>query len=212
MSADIKFKGLDSMPKVAKVASDLQLLLPDVDNFTSGFFNPRRLDTLRIRIFPFPKNEDCNEFFHTHRNKKYVCVNSNLLKRRYYTGLQYLLHGIAHSFCFLKDEIAEEAFCEFVSYKILEKFLQAKGERYKRRIIRSIMRASNKDYNVYFRAAKRISERDPDKLLKLNTKSKNRKISQRHVKKIFYKLVKRKHIDLEEDEKIPELERGFRKI
>lgn len=74
------------------------------------------------------------------------------------------------------------------------------------------MRASNKDYNVYFRAAKRISERDPEKLLKLNTKYKNRKISQRHVKKIFYKLVKRKHIDLDDDEKIPELEKGFRKI
>ncbi len=212
MITDIKFHGPGPQHDVNKLADDLNQLLPEINNFTPGYFDPRKLNTLRVRIFPFPKKENCNEFFLTHGKKKYVCLNSNLLKRRYFAGLQYLLHGVAHSFCFLKDEIAEEAFCEFVSYKVLEKLLQPKGEKFKRRIIRSVMRSSNKDYNIYFRAAKRISERDPEKLLKLNTKSKNRKISQKRVKKIFYKLVKRKHIETEKDEKIPELEKGFRKV
>jgi len=212
MDNDIRFKGTGFEQRVRNINSDLNALLPQMDNFTPGYFDPRRIGRLKIRIFPFDKKENCNEFFATKRNKKYVCLNSKLLKRRYFTGLQYLLHGIAHSFCFLKDEIAEEAFCEFVSYKILENFLQKKGEAYKRRIIRSVMRSSNKDYNIYFRAAKRVSENDPEKLLKLNTKSKNRKVSQKHVKRIFYKLVKRKNIDPDEDEKIPNLEKGFRKI
>jgi len=196
-----------------RLKTDLSLLKETIHNFVPKNYSTKRLNTLRIRIFPFPRKENCNEFYILQKNKKYLCLNSYLLSRRYYSALQYILHGIAHSFCFLRHDISEEVFCEYVSYTILNEFLKDKGEKFRRRIIRSIMKISGRDYNNYYRAARKLDKRNKDFLKKLNSKAKNKKLSKRKEKRVFSRLLKMRRIDDNDlaDNSI-ELEKGFRKL
>jgi len=209
----IKSKDVEDIERVKQLKHDLIELKKNILSYAPSNFDSGKLNRLRIRIFKFSRKEDCNEFFIINGNRKYVCLNTSLLNRRYYDSLLYTLHGIAHSFCHLKDDVAEEAFCEFVSYSILKKFIKNKGKRFSRRVIRSIMNNSPKDYNIFYRAAKKLEKKRDGTMLKLNSNAKNRKISKKKEKRIFYKLVKLKKVG-EDDfpEEIPELEKGFREI
>ena len=207
----ISIKNTDTV-RARKLKTDLSLLKKSIINFTPRNYSPKRLNTIRIRIFPFPKKENCNEFYIRQKNKKYLCLNSYLLSRRYYSALQYILHGIAHSFCFLKHDISEEVFCEYVSYSILNEFLKNKGEKFKRRVIKSVMKVSSKEYNNYFRAARKLEKKKKGFLKKLNSKAKSRKLSKRKEKRVFSKLLKMRRLDDNDpvDNSI-ELDEGFRK-
>jgi len=208
----IAIKNTD-IKRAKKLKTDLSLLKKSVLNFAPRNYTPRRLDTLRIRIFLFPRKENCHEFYVTQKNRKYVCLNSCLLSNRYYSALQYALHGIAHSFCFLRHDISEEVFCEYVSYSILNEFLKNKGEKFKRRIIKSVMKVSSKEYNNYFRAAKKIEKKKKCFLKKLNSKAKSRKLSKKKEKKVFSRLLKMRRIDDNDPTNGSfELEKGFRKV
>ena len=175
-------------------------------------FNSDKLNRLRFRIFKFSRKERCNEFFTIDWNRRYVCLNSCMLNRRYYAALLHTLHGIAHSFSHLKDEIAEEAFCEYVSYSVLNEFLKNKGKRFRRKIIREIMKKSPKNYNKYYRAARKLEKKKEGIMLKMNNQSKNRKISKKKQKKLFYKLTKVSKLEDNDSSDILELERGFKKV
>lgn len=210
----IKFKSRDVIDfhRVKHLESDLKKLKKSILSYAPSNFNSGKLNRLRIRIFKFSKKNNCEEFFIINGNKKYICLNAFLLNSRYYTALQYLLHGIAHSFSCLKEEIAEEAFCEFVSYSLLRKLIKNKSRRFSRRIIRSIMKKSQKDYNKYYRAARKLERKKEGTMLRLNQDAKNRKISKKKQKKIFRKFIKTVNIDNNDSWEIPELEKAFRKI
>lgn len=209
---EIKIKDVDvTRPKQLK--KDLLSLKEPLLDFTPKNYNTQRLNTVRIRVFPFPRKESCNEYFFTKKNKKYICLDARLMSRNYYAALQYALHGIAHSFCFLKNDISEEVFCEFVSYSILREFLKKKGERFSRRIIKSVMNASPREYNVYFRTGRKLDEKKKRILLKLNSKAKNKKLSKKKEKLVFSRLLKLKKINEEDSfNNAPELEKGFKKV
>jgi hypothetical protein len=196
-----------------RLKNDIFFLKKSMISFIPRNYSPERLNTLRIRIFPFSRKENCNEFYIRQKSKKYVCLNSNLLSKRYYSALQYTLHGMAHSFCFLRHDISEEVFCEYVSYSILNEFLNGKGDKFKRRIIKSIMKVSPRDYNNYYRVARKIDKKKKGFLRKLNSKAKNKKLSKKKEKRVFSKLLKMRRLDDNDitDNSI-ELERGFRKI
>jgi len=206
----MKIKDSD-VSRAKQLKNDLFTVKRSILNFAPRNYNLHRLNGLRVRIFPFTKEENCNEYFIINRRKKYVCLNARLLSRRYYTALQYVLHGIAHSFCYLRGGISEEVFCEFVSYSILKEFLEKKGGNFARRIIKSVMKVSSKDYNTYFRAGRKLDGRKKDILLKLNSKAKSKKLSRKKEKQMFSKLLKFKKIDDSPDD-APELEKGFRRI
>ena len=146
------------------------------------------------------------------KNKKYLCLNSCLLSRRYYSALQYILHGMAHSFCFLRHDISEEVFCEYVAYSVLNEFLKEKGEKFKRRIIKSVMKVSTKEYNNLFRAARKLEKRKKGFLKKLNSRAKSRKLSKRKEKLVFSRLLKMRRIDEKDAFRTLELEKGFKKV
>jgi len=208
----ISVKNTD-IKRARKLKSDLSLLKKSIINFAPRNYSPKRLNTIRIRIFTFHKKENCDEFYIVKKNKKYLCLNSCLLSRRYYSALQYALHGIAHSFCFLKHDISEEVFCEYISYSILNEFLKEKGEKFKRRIIKSVMKVSPKDYNNYYRSARKLEKKKNGFLKKLNSKAKSRKLSKRKEKMVFSRLLKMRRIDDNDsiDNSI-DLEKGFRRI
>jgi len=206
----MKIKDSD-VSRAKQLKNDLFTVKRSILNFAPRNYNLHRLNGLRVRIFPFTKEENCNEYFIINRRKKYVCLNARLLSRRYYAALQYVLHGIAHSFCYLRGGISEEVFCEFVSYSILKEFLEKKGGNFARRIIKSVMKVSSKDYNTYFRAGRKLDGRKKDILLKLNSKAKSKKLSRKKEKQMFSKLLKFKKIDDSPDD-APELEKGFRRI
>jgi len=208
----IKSKDVIDLSRVKILKKDLRLLKNDILLYSPSDFNSGKLDRLQIRIFKFQRKERCNEFFIIDRNRKYVCLNGSWLNKRYYSALLYVLHGIAHSFCHLKDEIAEEAFCEYVSYSILKEFLRNKGKRFSRKTIRGIMRRSPKDYNKYYRAARKLEKKNKGIMLKMNTQSKNRKISKKEQNKLFYKLTRMYQIEDDDFTDMPELERGFKSI
>jgi len=209
----IKSKDVENIERVKQLRYDLRKLKENILSYVPSNFNSGKLSRIRIRIFKFSKKEGCNEFFIIDRNKKYLCLNSSLLNKRYYDALLHTLHGISHSFCHLKNEIAEEAFCEFVSYSIMKKFIEDKGKKSSRRIIHSLMNNSPKEYNIFYRAARKLEKKKKGIMLKLNVKAKNRKISKKKQKRIFYKLVKlRKFGENDFIDEIPELEKGFRKI
>jgi len=207
----IKSKDVVDLNRVKKLKNDLRTLKKDIISYIPSDFNYGKLKRLRIRIFKFSRQEKCNEFFIINWNRKYVCLNSCLLNRRYHAALLHTLHGIAHSFSHLKDDIGEEAFCEYVSYSILQEFLKKKGNRFRRKIIRGIMKKSPKDYNKYYRAARKLEKKKEGIMLKMNNQSKNRKISKKKQRKLFYKLTKLSQIE-DDSSDIPELEKGFRKI
>jgi len=199
--------------RARRLKTDLSLLKHSIIGFMPKKYSTNRLDTVRIRIFPFSRKENCDEFYIVEKNKKYLCLNSHLLSRRYHSALQYALHGITHSFCFLKHDISEEVFCEYVSYSILNEFLKNKGEKFKRRIIKSVMSISTKEYNNYFRAARKLEKKKKGFLKKLNSKAKSRKLSKRKEKRVFSRLLKMRRID--DNDPIDnsfELEKGFRKV
>lgn len=199
--------------RAKKLKADLSILKKSILSFAPKNYSPRRLNTLRIRIFPFSRKENCDEFHVMQKNKKYLCLNSCLLSRRYYSALQYILHGVAHSFCFLRHDISEEVFCEYVSYSILNEFLKNKGEKFKRRIIKSAMKASTKEYNNYVRAARKLEKKKKGFLKKLNSKAKSRRLSKKKEKRVFSKLLKMRRVDEKDDIfNISELEKGFRKV
>jgi hypothetical protein len=111
----------------------------------------------------------------------------------------------------LRTDISEEVFCEYVSYSILNEFLENKGERFKRRIIKSIMKTSTKEYNNYFRAARKLEKKKKGFLKKLNSKAKNRKLSKWNEKRVFSRLLKLRRInDNDPVDNSIELERGFK--
>lgn len=208
----IKSKDVDDLEKVKQLKHDLRELKEDILSYAPSDCNSGKLNRLRIRIYKFSRMELCNEFFITDGNKKYVCLNSVLFNRSYYNSLQCVLHSIAHSFCHLKDDIAEEAFCEFVSYSILKEFTNNRGKIFSRKIIRSAMNNSPTAYNIFYRAAKKLEKKSEGIMLELNSKAKNRKISKKKERRIFYKLVKFKKFGEDISDDIPELEKGFRKI
>ncbi|NCN38990.1 MAG: hypothetical protein GW914_01250 [Candidatus Aenigmarchaeota archaeon] len=212
MFPEIKFKDCDH--RIAKkLKNDLLSLKEPILDYSPLDFNKGKLDRIRVRVFKFPRKETCNEFFIIIGNKKYVCINSSLLKNRYYSGLQHALHGIAHHFSHFRNEISDEVFCEFVSYSVLKEMLENKGKKFQRRIIRSVMRSSPKEYNIYYRIARKLDEKEEDALLKLNFQAKNRKISKVKEKKIFSRLLKTKiHQYDYVIKEMPELENGFRKV
>ena len=192
---------------------DLSLLKSSIIEFMPRNYSNDRLNTIRIRIFPFSRKENCDEFYLMQNNKKYICLNSCLLSRRYYSALQYILHGIAHSFCFLRHDISEEVFCEYVSYSILNEFLKDKGEKFKRRIMKSVMKVSSKEYNNLFRAARKLEKKKKGFLNELNSKAKSRKLSKRKEKQVFSRLLKMRRIDDKDDPiKGLELEKKFEKV
>jgi len=212
MFPDIKFRDCD--PNLARrLKKDLVSVESHLLDCSPSNFSRQKLGRIRIRIFKFPRNEECNEFFLLHRNKRYVCLNSSLLTRRYYTGLQHTLHGIAHHFSQFRDEIGDEVFCEFISYSILNKLLEKRGRKFQNRIIRSVMRSSPRDYNIYYRIGRKLNEKNEGFLIKLNNMVKNRKISTKKEKKLFSRVLKTKikgqNFSIKD---VPELERGFRKV
>lgn len=211
MSKDIK-----NMDRVRRLRKDLALLEKDILLYAPSNFGADKLSRVRIRIFRLPRSEDCGELFIISGNRRYVCLNSYLVNSGgYYNALQYLLHGLAHSFCYLQDEIAEELFCEYVSYSILKRLLEKRGKRFSRMVMRGLMNGSeaNKEYKDYYKAAKKLERRKQGIMVRLNTLAKNRKISKRKQRKMLYKLLKvRKYKEGDVSDEIPELERGFRKL
>jgi hypothetical protein len=208
----IRSRDLIDLSRVKRLKKDLRMLRSKILSYTPSDYNSHKLNRLRFRIFKFSRKEGCNEFFIIDWNRKYVCLNSSILNRRYYSALLHLLHGIAHSFCHLKDEIAEEAFCEYVSYSILKEFLKHKGKRFRRKIFREIMKKSPKNYNKYYRAARKLEKKKKGTMLRMNIQAKNRKISKKEQKKLFYKLTRLTQFEDDDSSYIPELELGFKKI
>jgi hypothetical protein len=210
MFPQIKYKDC-SKEQVKRLEQDLMKVKKSILGYSPPDFNRGKLERIRFRIFKFPREENCNEFFILDGNKKYVCLNSSLLKKRYYTALQHVLHGITHHFSKFRTEISDEVFCEFVSYSIIKELLDKKGKKFQRRIIKSIMNSSPKDYNAYYRIAKKLEKKEEGFLLKLNRKVKNRKVSKKKEKQIFTRYLKTKTETYDYVVKeIPELERGFR--
>jgi len=208
----ISIKNTD-INRAKKLKKDLISVKRYILNFAPKNYSLNHLNSLRIRIFPFSRKENCDEYFIIQKQKKYVCLNSRLLSRRYYSAFQYLLHGIAHSFCFLRNDISEEVFCEYVSNSILREFLNDTGKKFTRRIIKSVMNNSEREYNNYLRAARKLEERKKDAMKKLNSRAKNRKLSKRREKMVFSRLLKMRRIkEKDSDFKTPGLEKGFRKI
>jgi hypothetical protein len=207
---EIKIK-CSQVNRSKQLKNDLLGLKDSILEFSPRNYNNHKLNGLRIRIFPFPREENCNEYFLTKNGKKYVCLNSKLLSKNYYASLQYLLHGIAHSFCHLREDISEEVFCEYVSYSILQEFLKKKGEKFRRRIVKSIMNSSPREYNTYFRVGRKLDEKEKKILLKLNSRAKNKKLSKRKEKLVFGRLLKLKKLDDDDScDDTSELEKGFR--
>lgn len=209
----IKTKDISDIRRVKRIKRDLRRLKGPILFHAPSNFGNANLERIRIRIFRFPRKEECNEFFTIDGNKKYVCLNSTLFNKKHYESLLYILHGIAHSFCYLGDEMVEEAFCEFVSYSILERLLENKGRLFSKRIIRNAMFNSPHKYNTFYMAAKKLDGKKRGIMLELNSKAKNKKISKRRQRRIFYRLMKRRKLGQDDfSEEIPELEKGFRMV
>ena len=211
---DIKVRRIEDKARARQLAADLEVLKGSILDFAPLSIDSRYLKRTRIRVFPFPRSEEGNEYYIVKGRKRYVCLNANVLKRQYWAALQFLIHGLAHSFCHLRDEIGEEAFCEWVSYSVIKEFAEQKGEKFARMVLKSIMRLSSPAYRSFYRAAKRLDERNPDYLVCLNNRARNRKIRKSTEKQIISRALKTKrHRNLSElDSSIPELEKGFRKL
>jgi len=211
---DIAIKGTVKKDRVRKLAADLEEVESNILQYAPPSIDLNYLRRNRIRIYKFERAEEGNEYFIVNGRRRYICLNASVLKRNYWAALQFLIHGLAHSFCFLRDETGEEAFCEWVGYSVIRKFACERGKKFARRIIKSIMRLSSPAYRAFYRAAKRLENKEPSYLIKLNNKAKNRKIKKAVEKRIISRALKTKrHRNLAElDNIIPELEKGFRKI
>jgi hypothetical protein len=202
-----------AMPKARALAKTLDQNLSTIAR--AARTKPYRIRSIRFRIYPFSRKEAANELFVQEGKKKYVCLNAGLLNKRKWAALQYMLHGIGHSLCYLRDGIGEEVFCEHVGYEALKQLIKGQSEKEKRRIIRSVMRTSSPEYRAFYRAARRITKKEHDKLVKLNNKAKHRKIAKHNEKRVIYRALKaRRQYDSEDlDDNFPiDLEKGFRKV
>jgi hypothetical protein len=207
----IKVKQVVNLENVKRLKKDLKGLRTNILNFVPSGFGNRDLNDLRIRVFKFPEKDDCDEFFTTVQNKKYVCLNSDLLNKNYFAGLQYALHGIAHSFCHLSDDVGQEIFCEVVSYDVLRELLKNKSDAFKRRVFQRIMQVSPDDYNTYYRVGRRLEKKRRGFLHRLNDKAYDERISEKDERRIFYKLIRPRTME-NDKEIIPDLEKGFKRI
>ncbi len=207
----IKVKMIQDPKNVKRLKRDLKSLKTNILSFAPPYFGNRDLNSLRIRIFKFPKKDDCDEFFVILQNKRYVCLNSDLLNKNYFVGLQYALHGIAHSFCHLNDDLGQEIFCEVVSYDVLKELLKEKNETFKKQVLMNVMKASPDDYNFYYRVGKELEKRRKGFLLWLNKKAFEERVSEKDERRIFYKLIRSRNEETEKED-IPELEKGFKRI
>ena len=214
MEWDIKIKGCQDNGRARQIYADLEAVQSSILELAPNNVDSAKLKRNHIRIYPFSKSEPGNEYFIINGRKGYVCLNANILKRRYWAALQFLIHGLAHSFCYLRDEIGEEAFCEWAAYSVIKKLAEQRGEKFCRRILKSIMSLSSQDYRAFYRAAKHLEARNPGCMIKLNNRAKHRKIRKSIEKQIISRALKTKrHKKLDElDYSIPELEKGFRKI
>lgn len=210
---DIKAKGLEDLDRARTLATDLKAAENLILEFVPPKTDKRKLKRCRVRIYPFSRRESANELFLVQDRHKYVCLNSSLLKKRYWAALQHLIHGLAHSFCHLRDGIAEEVFCEWVGYSVVEQLAKDKGEQFARRVLKSVMASSHPSYRIYYRAARRLNDKESGRIIKLNNKAKKRRISKKKEKKIISRALKARRVGFEEleDYKV-ELEKGFRKV
>lgn len=211
MSKDIK-----DIDRVRRLRRDLRSLKNEILLYAPSNFDADKLSRLRLRIFRLPSSEDCGELFLFTGNRRYICLNSYLVNGgSYYRSMQYLLHGIAHSFCYLQDEIAGELFCEYVSYNILQRLLERRGKKFSRMVMKWLINGNeaNKEYTDYYKAAKKLERRKPGVMMRFNTWAKNRKMFRKKQRRMLYKLLKVSRYDAHVDaENFPEMERGFRKI
>ena len=74
------------------------------------------------------------------------------------------------------------------------------------------MKKSPKNYNKYYRAARKLEKKNAGIMLRMNNQSRYRKISKKKQKKLFYKLTRVKQLGQGDLSDVPELERGFRKV
>ena len=75
------------------------------------------------------------------------------------------------------------------------------------------MKISGRDYNNYYRAARKLDKKKKGFLKKLNSKAKNKKLSKRKEKRVFSRLLKMRRIDDNDlTDNSLELEKGFRKL
>jgi len=81
----------------------------------------------------------------------------------------------------LNTEFCEEH-ADYVAYSVL------------RRINKSVMRVSTKEYNHYSRAARKLEKKRKGFLKKLKSKAKSRKLSKRKEKLVFSRLLKMRKI------------------
>jgi len=217
MHWDVRYKTDDltknEVSRVKSLGKLLQAAEDSVLEWAPVNTSKKQLRKNRIRVYNFSRKEGANELFFRYKNKKYVCLNAALLRRRYWAALQYLIHGLAHSFCHIRDGIGEEVFCEHVGFEALKGAIKNKGTKLQRRIVGSVVRTSHPSYRAYFRAARRLSEKDPEKMYRLNMNARHRKISKSSEKRIIYRALKARKAGFEDTEiDVPELEKGFRKI
>ncbi len=205
---------LKDVKHLKRLNGDLRSLEREILSYAPSNFNSSKLKRIRIRVFKFSRKEDCGEMYLEAGRKKYVCLNSSIINTRYYKSLQYILHGIAHSFCHLESGVVEESFCEFVSYSILKKHLEKRGKRFSRRVIRGIIKSSPSEYRVLYKAAGCFDKKCKDYMVKLNVRAKNRKVSKKYQRKIFHKFLKLNKLQsmIVSEYYMPELEKGFRKL
>lgn len=209
----LKQKRFENRERLLKLQNDLASLKKDILKESPSSFNAKKLRSLRYRVFQFPAKEAAGELYIAQGRRKYVCIDSAIARKSYYGALQFALHGTAHAFSHFRDPIADEAYCEYISYKILSNHLAKRGEKYRRRILRSVMKLSSGDYNTYLRAARRLEGNRPGILRKMNMKAKHRNILKAKETRMFRKYVK--HSSLygpDVDDVHYELEKGFKTV
>jgi hypothetical protein len=209
----LKYRDFENKERLVRLKKDLASLKKDILKESPSSFTAKKLKSLRYRVMPFNADESAGELYIMQGRRKYVCIDTKIARKSYYGALQFALHGTAHAFSHFRDPIADEAYCEYISYKILNNHLAKKGERYRRRIMRSIMRLSSPDYNIYLRAARRIEESAPNTLRKMNNKARHRNIVKAKESRIFRKYVKHSSTgDLAKIIVDYELEKGFKTV
>ena len=196
--------------RIRRLASHLRQAEPLFKEHFPRNFSLKKLRKNRVRIYHFPKAEKASEIFSWRGNSRYVSLRAGLLSKRYWAGLQYTLHGLAHSFCYLRDGISEEVFCEHVAFSVLKKLLKGYSPKFRRRILKSVLRITSKEYDNYYKAAQRLTRRNPKILVRLNAKALHRRIPIKIEKQIVYRALKGRTSSFEELEEYKiNLERGF---
>ncbi len=196
--------------RIVRLASHLEQAEPLFKEHFPRNFSLKKLRKNRVRVYNFPKTEKASEIFSWQGNSRYVSLRAGLLRKRYWAGLQYMLHGLAHSFCYLRDGISEEVFCEHVAFSVLKKLLKRYSPQFRRKIIKSILRITSTEYSNYYKAAQRLAKRNPKILARLNAKALHRHIPIKLEKQIVYRALKGKTSQFEDLEEYKiDLETGF---